>query len=114
MRWGKLIEEKGSGGMGFRGISDFNVSLLGKHFWRIQTGKSSLFAEVLKSIYYSNGSIQDVRVSHAPSYVWRRILCSREMVMVGSRWRIGNGSNVRIWRDNWLPKNVGFKVISDV
>jgi hypothetical protein len=28
-------------------------------------------------------------------------------------WRIGNGRSVRIWRDNWLPRQVELKVVSD-
>lgn len=32
--------------------------------------------------------------------------------MVGSLWRIGDGSKVKVWRDNWIPKNEIFKVIS--
>ncbi|XP_058768952.1 uncharacterized mitochondrial protein AtMg00310-like [Vicia villosa] len=32
MSWEKLSRSKGSGGMGFRGISEFNKSLLGKQY----------------------------------------------------------------------------------
>ncbi|XP_058756012.1 uncharacterized protein LOC131629231 [Vicia villosa] len=34
------------------------------------------------------------------------------MVESGTRWRIGDGSKVKIWYDNWIPTNPGFKALS--
>ncbi|PNT70079.1 hypothetical protein BRADI_2g05096v3 [Brachypodium distachyon] len=31
----------------------------------------------------------------------------------GVIWRIGDGSKIRIWRDNWLPRNEGLKITSE-
>lgn len=72
---------KGEWGMGFMGISNLNVSLLGKHLWRIQIGKSSLLSEVLKSKYFPRITIQEDKQGYAPSYVWRSILRARDVVM---------------------------------
>lgn len=38
--------------MGFRGFSDFNKALLGKHCWRLINGESSLLESILKERYY--------------------------------------------------------------
>ena len=39
-------------------------------------------------------------------------MVARETVEMGSRWCIGNGGSVEIWRDRWIPTPDNFKVIS--
>lgn len=92
--------------------SDFHVSLLGKHFWRIEADHNSILSKTLKSKYFPKGTIKDAKVGYTPSYVWRNIFSARDLVLEGSRWCIGNGSNVKVWTDGWLPKNAGFKALS--
>ncbi|XP_058749287.1 uncharacterized protein LOC131622279 [Vicia villosa] len=103
LSWDKLASSKGSGGMGFRGISNFNTSLLGKHFWRLLKVDNSLFARVFKSRYYPNCSIKEAALGYNPSYAWRSILSAKDCVCTGSSWRIGTGSKVSVWKDNWVP-----------
>jgi hypothetical protein len=41
------------------------------------------------------------------SYVWRSILKGLEILKEGIIiWGIGDGANVRIWEDPWLPTGV--------
>lgn len=60
---------KRDGGMRFRGIEDFNLRFLGKHFWRIVDGKNYLLSEVLKYKYYPRCLIQNSNVGFAPNYI---------------------------------------------
>lgn len=82
--------------MGFRGINDFNMSLLGKHYLRLSIGGDSLLGRVFKSKYYPRTSIKEAEIGFVPIYTWRSILESRNIVEYGSGWRIGNGRNVRV------------------
>src|SRR4051812_44649741 len=100
---------KGTGGTGFRSINNFNTSLLGKQFWRLQTDESSLLARILKSRYFPNCNVNDAQVGFAPSYAWRSILSARDCVNKGSRWLIGTGAKVCVWHDNWIPGTANFK-----
>ncbi|CAI8600833.1 unnamed protein product [Vicia faba] len=105
---------KGNGGMGFRGISDFNLSLLGKQFWRILQGESSLLSQVSR-VNISQGVLfkrLKLDLLLAISYIWKSILESRDLVMSGTRCRICDGSQVHVWRDNWILDNSGFEVSS--
>jgi hypothetical protein len=45
------------------------------------------------------------------SYTWRSIAQSRDIIRRGSRWRIGNGENVSIWKDNWLTGSEHGRII---
>jgi hypothetical protein len=38
------------------------------------------------------------------SYVWRSILKGLNVLKEGIIWRIGDGSNVRIWEEPWFPR----------
>lgn len=74
--------------MGFREISDFNISLLGKHYWRLLNDVNSLLGRVLKGRYYPRSSILEATLGYNPSYVWRSILSARALVESDTRWRI--------------------------
>ncbi|XP_058764549.1 uncharacterized protein LOC131638009 [Vicia villosa] len=65
--------------------------------------EGSLFERVFKSRYYPNRSIQESKLGFNPSYAWRSILSSRELVLSGTRWCIGNGDKVVAKKDNWIP-----------
>lgn len=39
------------------------------------------------------------------SYAWRSILKCIELLSKGVVWRIGDGSQVNIWSDPWLPRD---------
>jgi hypothetical protein len=64
---------------------------------------SSLVARIFKEKYYKSGSFLEAQVGHHPSYAWQCICQAREMLEMGLGWRVGNGLNIRIWGDAWLP-----------
>jgi len=114
MSWERMSKSKNSGDMGFRGVGDFNMALLGKHYWRLLTGEETLMGRVFKSRYYPRCSILEAKVGFSPSYAWRSIISAKDLVSKGLRWRISNGESVKIWGDNWLPNQSGFKLHSPV
>lgn len=34
---------------------------------------------------------------------------TRDWMLEGLGWKLGNGSSVRVWGDNWVPSFVSFK-----
>lgn len=114
LSWENMARAKGARGLGFRGVGDFNTSLLGKHYWRLIYDEKYLVNRVFKGRYYPRNSIEGSSTGFAPSYVWRSILSVRDLIQKGSRWRIGNGEIVRIWQDRWLLDLLGFKLLSRV
>lgn len=83
MSWERLSKAKADGGMGFRGMGEFNKALLGKHCWRLATGGSSLLEKVFKSRYYPNGNFMTAKEGYQPSYAWKSIISARELVDKG-------------------------------
>jgi|UniRef100_A0A2N9HI72 hypothetical protein len=46
------------------------------------------------------------------SFAWRSIAQSRHIIRKGTRWRIGNGTQVNIWRDKWISPTNPSKSVS--
>ncbi|MCH81674.1 hypothetical protein A2U01_0002465 [Trifolium medium] len=86
INWKKMCKNKTQGGLGFRNTCMFNEALLAKQGWIIATQPESLVAKVYKAKYFAKCHFMEAKN--------------------------GNGERVNIWKDNWLPKQNGFKVWS--
>jgi hypothetical protein len=96
-------DAKKEGGLGFRDLECFNTALLAKQGWRLLQNPDSLVAKILKEKYFPNGSFLDSFLSKRPSYIWRSIWNAKPLIQEGMVWRVGNGRNIKIWGDKWLP-----------
>lgn len=94
---------KKSGGMGFQKLHDFNIALLGKQAWRLVTKPDSMVSRVFKARYYPDGNFMTAKIGANPSYIWRSILESQDLLKSGLARCVGNGSTVDIVHDPWLP-----------
>lgn len=56
MSWERMCKSKGSGGLKFRNLHNFNVAQLGKQGWRLITNTQSLVSRVFQAQYYPNGT----------------------------------------------------------
>lgn len=107
-----MCQPKSSGGLGFKNIKLFNMVLLAKEGWRLQMDYDSLVFKVLKAKYFPNSDFVHASLGNNPSYTWRSIIAAQELVKNGLRWRVGNGVNIRVWGDKWLPVSSTYKVVS--
>ena len=98
--------------MGFRVLKAFNLALLAKQGWRILKNPDSLVHKFFKAKYFAETMFMEAQMGKRPTYIWRSILSAREVINMGSRWGIGNGSRVHIWNDKWIPVADTHKVIS--
>ena len=98
--------------MGFKQLKHFNMALLAKQGWRLQTNQNSLVYWVLKARYFPRCDFIEASLGNNPSYLWHSIMSAQNLVRDGARWRVGNGNNIRIWGDKWLPSFSTYKVAS--
>uniref|UniRef100_A0A2N9FZ97 Reverse transcriptase zinc-binding domain-containing protein n=1 Tax=Fagus sylvatica TaxID=28930 RepID=A0A2N9FZ97_FAGSY len=99
--------------MGFRDLQFFNQALLAKQGWRILTSPDTLLHKVLKCKYFPNCSFMEATIPSHSSYMWRRSIAqSRDITRRGSRWRIGDGTRVKIWQDRWIRGTTSGRVIT--
>lgn len=107
--WDTLTKPKQQGGMGFRDSVFFNQALLARQAWRLLQNPQSLAARLMKAIYYPRGNLIDTVFRSEASPVWHGIEHGLELLKQGIVWRVGDGKNIRIWRDNWLPRKFALK-----
>jgi hypothetical protein len=80
------------GGLGFRDIELFNVSLLAHQAWRLLQEPSSQSARVLKAVYFPVTNLLSALLGSDPSQKWRVILEGRDTLKLGLIRRIGDGT----------------------
>ena len=86
--------------MGFRDLHAFNLAMLAKQAWRIVKFPHSLVARHYKARNFSDCNFWTAPVSLRPSFSWRSILQSRELLSQGNFSQIGDGFDTNIWSDH--------------
>ncbi|XP_012477492.1 uncharacterized protein LOC105793109 [Gossypium raimondii] len=102
-KWTYLCRSKGEGGLGFRDMAKFNVSLLAKRGWRILNYLDSLLAQVLKAKCFPNNNFLDSCLGNNASYTWKSIWATKGILREGMCWRVGRGEQITVGCDNWIP-----------
>ncbi|KAG8496161.1 hypothetical protein CXB51_009002 [Gossypium anomalum] len=101
--WSNLCKLKEFGGLGFRNFAKFNLALLAKQGWRLIENPKSLLGQTLKAKCSPNSDFLNSELGNLPSYTWKSIWAAKELLKSGLVWRVGNGHNIRIEADVWVP-----------
>ncbi|CAN0846298.1 Uncharacterized mitochondrial protein AtMg00310 [Linum grandiflorum] len=67
MRWERLCVRKEYGGMGFKDLYGFNLTMLGKLGWPLLSDSTSLMARILKAKYFPQGDFLSANLGSNPS-----------------------------------------------
>ena len=110
--WEKLSKPKRVGGLGFRDLHSFNMAMLARQGWRLLQNPSSICARALEAKYHPGRSIIEAPPQNGMSYAWRNILKGVQLLKKGITWRVGDGRNINIWKDPWLPRGITRRVIT--
>lgn len=102
LAWDKLTLSKRCGGMGFRNLHAFKLAMLVKQAWRVIQALQALVSRVFKAKYLPNHNFLDTGLKHNPSYVWRSLWTSRDILRAGTRWCIGRGDSIPMWGSPWV------------
>lgn len=79
----RMGRAKTLGGMGYRDLEWFNLSLLAKQGWRLIQNPNGLVARILMEKYYPHENFMEAVLGRNPSYVWRSIWKSRQLLDLG-------------------------------
>ncbi|KAA3485773.1 reverse transcriptase [Gossypium australe] len=111
-QWKHLCRSKDEGGLGFRNMTQFNISLLAKQGWRLLNCPDSLVAKVFKGKYFPDNNFLEARLGNSSSYVWQSIWATRDVLRKGMIWRVGTGQDISISEDAWIPNFINVRLMS--
>lgn len=104
-KWDILTSPKAKGGLGFREIHYFNIAMLAKQLWGLLQNPNSQIQRILKAKYYKRSDLMNAQLGYKPSYLWRSLLASRDIIREGTAWRVGNGESIATLTDKWVGVN---------
>lgn len=107
--WNNLCCPKADGSLGFQNLHHFTRALLEKQGWRLLHQPNSLLAQLLKARYYPASTVLDAKSKAGASYTWRSIVTRLGVLKMGARYQVGDRSNIRIWKDPWMPLPHSFR-----
>ncbi|GAA0160883.1 hypothetical protein LIER_43543 [Lithospermum erythrorhizon] len=110
--WSRLCLSKEEGGLWFRSLVHMNSTLLAKQAWILVEDPESTLAKAYKARYFPDTGFWDASIGYSPSFTWRSILQSREVLRRGCRWILGDENTIRIWQDTWVQGESVEKLIS--
>ncbi|CAL5365331.1 unnamed protein product [Camellia sinensis] len=111
VQWKEVCKSKDQGGLGVRSLSDVNICLMVKWWWRYGHQQQSLWKMVVCSRYGGNGGRwKPETVSTAMvSTVWKDIVSvisansvAAEFFSQNFRIIVGNGERIHFWTDRWF------------
>ena len=110
--WGKIVQPKYIGGLGFRDIEMFNLALLARQAWRLLIRPQSICSQILKAVYFPSSELLNASIGNNPSKTWRAICDGIDVLKQGLIKRIGDGESTQIWGCNWIPRTGMYKPLS--
>ncbi|GAU30590.1 hypothetical protein TSUD_392810 [Trifolium subterraneum] len=112
LAWKKMAYPKEKGGLGFRDFHSFNMAMVAKQGLNFINNPNSLVARIFKARYFPRSSLLDSSLGNNPSFTWRSIWKSRQVLLYGCRWSICDGSNIKVMGEPWLRVEDGRWVAS--
>lgn len=104
-----MVAPKHDGGLGFHDLESFNLALLAKQLWQIIYKPNSLVAMAFKESYFKNNNILKASERGNVSMIWQSLIVARRIIHASARWRLKNGSSIKILKDKWIPTVTTFK-----
>lgn len=52
--------------------------------------------------YFPSGSVFEAR-SSTLSFAWQSLLKARHVIEQGMMWRVGDGTQIRVFHEKWIP-----------
>ena len=86
--------------------------MLARHGWCLLQYPDSFYGQVLRASYFPDGNLLEVKEGQRISYAWHNIIRGVQAMIKGLIWRVGDGLNIKIWLDPWIPDGVTRSLIT--
>lgn len=82
---------------------------LSKIAWKVATKNTCLWVKMVSSKYLRQVDFWEAECGHQSSWVWKSILKVKKHLDLGRCFVVGNGLDISVWSDPWVPNISGFK-----
>ena len=100
VKWKWICKLRKKGGLGIIFLTLFNISLMCKWWWRLETG-SGPWQSFMRRKYIGNSGIHAAKFRPTDSAFWSDMMHVREVYMCGRKMSVGNGLKTHFWKDAW-------------
>ncbi|KAL0293998.1 UNVERIFIED_CONTAM: hypothetical protein Sangu_3226700, partial [Sesamum angustifolium] len=84
-------------------IQTMNNALMGKHLWQILTKKhDSIWVSWISRYKLRHGTLWAANDKEG-SWTWKKLLKLRHQLIKGIQFRVGDGTEFKLWLDPWHP-----------
>ncbi|KAK3198630.1 hypothetical protein Dsin_022045 [Dipteronia sinensis] len=112
VKWDCLCLPKQCGGLRFRDLFLFQSSFSCQSSLENLKNPEALASHILKAKYFKGFGFLDAPIGSSCFHIWRIIGWGRSLLKEGLRWTVGDGNNIRVFKDQWLPCPSTFKPIT--
>ena len=95
--------------MGFRFSKKFNEVLIAKLTWMVLSNRHSICMNALRSKYKVRSDWLRKDPMKNVSHTWRAIERMKVLVSKGACCMVGDGVDIDVWKDPWVPCLEGYK-----
>ncbi|KAL0295089.1 UNVERIFIED_CONTAM: hypothetical protein Scaly_3110100 [Sesamum calycinum] len=101
--WEQVCKPTSHGGLGIRNIQMMNNALMGKYLWQVLTKKQdSIWVSWILKYKLKDGTLWAAN-DKAGSWTWKKLLKLRPHIIKGIQYRVGTGTDFKLWLDPWHP-----------
>lgn len=88
-----------------------NEALLAKQVWRLIKEPDLLVSRVFKGRYFPDQPFFQAKQKGKDSWLWKGWLRTKDLIRKGRTWKVGDGRNIRIWDDHWIPSAIDSQLL---
>lgn len=100
----QICKSKDQGGWGILNLADFNLTLLGKWWWKFQSYNNPVWSEIIVFNYMPSGGL--ITLLHSTpkkkSFFWKGLFKCRAAFVASIESTIKDGEDISFWSDRWL------------
>lgn len=85
-----------------RRLDHLNNACLAKLSWKVLTEEDNWWVRLVKSKYLRNEDFLDNKIRQNYFFAWKSIMKSRDVILRGMSWRVGNDQDILFWNHNWV------------
>ncbi|KAL5721062.1 hypothetical protein ACHQM5_013668 [Ranunculus cassubicifolius] len=101
--WKSLCKSLAQGGIGIRDFILANEAFLSRIVWRLLSHPNNLCSMLIKGKYFPTTKATKVKARAYGSWFWNGCHKGILTILNNAVWDVGDGKNIDLWTEPWIP-----------